>query len=100
VSINGDDIKVLITGNAPDELCRFCISEILQAHDTDVVVFHTATMIDMLVEFGFFPSKGQARKNWKGPTEVEPGFHEFTIGKKNRALAIHKVVPETQRVHG
>lgn len=92
MSTNGDDINVLITGDAPDELCRFCTSEILQAQDSDVVVFHSATMLDVLTKCGFFSSRGQARKNWRGPIEIEPGFHEFIVGKRRRTISIHRVV--------
>ncbi len=48
------------------------------------------TMLDLLVRFGFFPSFGQARKNWRGPIIIPDGWSNFIIGKKRRDLAIWK----------
>lgn len=39
-------------------------------------------MLQLLVELGSFPSRGQARKNWKGPVEIPPGWTETKIGKR------------------
>lgn len=45
----------------------------------------TSTIIDLLVLTKYFPSKGQARKNWRGPIEIPAGYSEHVIGagKKN-----------------
>lgn len=48
----------------------------------------TATMLDALVEGGFFPSKGQARKNWKESIIIPDGYNEWVVGKYKRKLAI------------
>ena len=50
----------------------------------------TATMIDVLVAAGIFPSKSQARKNWKGETTIGIGITEFTAGKLRTEIFIHK----------
>jgi len=89
-----DEHNILVTGDAPEELLRFCASEILQAEDTEITAFHSVTMIDLLVATGCFPSKGQARKNWKGPIEVPLGFSTWEVGKRRVRLDIHRVVPE------
>lgn len=50
---------------------------------TEPITFipNDATMEDILVLFGKFPSKGQARKNgWTGP--VPDGFNVWQIGKE------------------
>lgn len=45
------------------------------------------TMLDLLVELGFFTSKGQARKaGWS--TKIPNGYTEYTIGKKKRRVCI------------
>lgn len=46
------------------------------------------TMIDLLVMLGTFPSKSQARKNWKGPVDIPGGYSEWTCGKMRRQLNI------------
>ena len=57
--------------------------------DEEVVqILPDATMVDLLVRIGAFPSKGQARKNWKGSITIPDGFSEFFIGKKRRHLTI------------
>ena len=53
-----------------------------------------ATMIDVLFEAQIFPSKSQARKNWKGPIEVPFGSHLFTLGKKKLKVFVHRAVME------
>jgi hypothetical protein len=54
----------------------------------------TATWLDVLVQVGIFPSKGQARKNWKGPVDIEPGLTILQAGKKRIEIAVHRVIPE------
>lgn len=48
----------------------------------------TFDMADLLVKIEAFPSKSQARKNWKGSLELPPGWSEFWIGKKKRQICI------------
>ena len=43
-----------------------------------------ATMIDLLAYSKFFPSKGQARKNWTGGVEIPFGYSEHDVGKGPR----------------
>jgi len=51
------------------------------------------TMLDVLVEFGFFPSKSEARRNWKREFDIADGWSEFlSIGKKRRNIFIWKPV--------
>ena len=47
------------------------------------------TMLDVLVHAGIFPSKGQARKNWKGEVEIPMGFTQITAGKLRTLISIH-----------
>jgi len=49
-----------------------------------------ADMYDCLIMLGVFPSKGEARKNWKRTgKEITPGYNEFRgIGKSKKALFI------------
>lgn len=51
-----------------------------------------ANFWDLLVVAGAFPSKGQARKNWKGQVEVPNGYSEFEVacGNKRYAFFIYK----------
>ena len=44
----------------------------------------------ILVELGVFPSRGQARKNWKGPTTLEPNlYHWFErVGQKRLSIVV------------
>ena len=51
------------------------------------------TMLDLLVLSGFFLSKGQARKNWRGPIEIPPGYSEFEVGKGQRRQVFFIVSP-------
>lgn len=49
----------------------------------------STTMWDLLAVFQFFPSKSQARKNWRQTgREVPAGFTTFTIGKLKHTLTI------------
>jgi hypothetical protein len=53
-------------------------------------------VLDLLVEMGVFPSKGQARKNWKGSVTIPSGFSDFAgIGKMRRRLTIWNPMEET-----
>lgn len=53
----------------------------------------SATMLDALVKAGIFPSKSEARKNWKGPIEIPDGFSEWVVGKLKNRLSILKPIP-------
>lgn len=46
------------------------------------------SMPDLLVQLGAFPSRGQAKKNWKGPQEIPGGWSHFFVGKLRRELCI------------
>ena len=52
----------------------------------------SATMLDALVKAGIFPSKSEARKNWKGPIEIPDGFSEWVVGKLKNRMTILKPV--------
>ena len=45
-------------------------------------------MLDVLVVLKCFPSKSQARKNWKGSVAFPTGWSEFRIGK-HKAHKVH-----------
>lgn len=54
-------------------------------------------IFDCLVMLEIFPSKGQARKNWKGPTEFRPGFQHFErLGKMKKELVVWIPVKESE----
>lgn len=47
------------------------------------------TVLDALVKAGIFSSKGQARKNWKGPVKIPEGWSAFErIGKLRHNIYI------------
>jgi hypothetical protein len=50
----------------------------------------SATMLDVLATAKIFASKGETRKNWKGPLEIPFGFSEFTVGKLKHRVTILK----------
>ncbi|MDE2425664.1 MAG: hypothetical protein KGO96_07140 [Elusimicrobia bacterium] len=60
----------------------------LKENEPIVFVKHNTSMIDLLVELGLFPSKGQARKNWWGPVELPDGWFQFSFGKRKIDIAI------------
>lgn len=76
----------------PDDLREFCKQEILL--DENATVVDSPDLLAILVQCGLFPSKGQARKNWKGPVEVPFGFSTFTVGKHRTVLNVHRVIAE------
>lgn len=51
-------------------------------------------MFDILVTMKLFPSKGQARKNWKHTGgEIPAGFNMWTVGKLKQILAVWVPLP-------
>lgn len=68
--------------------------------DEDIVFFdgepvwlahENVDMFDLLLALGVFPSKSQARKNWKGPSTIPDGFSRFEkIGHLRKSLFILK----------
>jgi hypothetical protein len=69
--------------------------EILFEEEDVIVVPPDTTMFDLLVMLGSFPSKSQARKNWKAGGEIPIGWSEFFVGKKKRHLCIWNPSEET-----
>lgn len=58
-------------------------------NDEDVLEVSPLTDIwDLLLMLGAFPSRGQAKKNWKGPKQIPDGWSEFYVGKIRRHLCI------------
>jgi hypothetical protein len=49
-----------------------------------------ADMLDVLVQAGIFPSRNQARKNWKGEITIQDGFQDFKASKGHVHIAIWK----------
>lgn len=45
-------------------------------------------MLDVLVLMKVFPSRSQARKNWKGSIPFPTGWNEWFLGKKKRHLCL------------
>ena len=82
-----EDINVIVD-NAnfkPNEDLKVVMFE----NEPVVMVPTTKTMIDVLVDHGFFPSKAQARKNWTVTgVDIPPGFNIYRIGKLKRKLCI------------
>lgn len=78
---------------ATAETVQFCRDAIFDGSPVTQLV-PTATWLDVLVVVGIFPSKGQARKNWKGPVDIEPGLTILQAGKKRIEIAVHRVIPE------
>jgi len=53
------------------------------------------TMIDVLVEYGIFKSRGDAKKNWTKGIEIPFGFSDFNnIGKFRHRFCIWKPVAD------
>ncbi|MCI0564306.1 MAG: hypothetical protein MN733_38015 [Nitrososphaera sp.] len=58
--------------------------------DAAVVFPRTATMLDVLVAAGVFPSKSQARKNWN-QVDIPEGLNRFEgVGKRRLTIFVHK----------
>lgn len=55
---------------------------------------HRATMWDILTLAGVFPSKSQARKNWKGEVEIPWGFNQWTVGKQRTVITVWRPMPD------
>src|SRR6266853_62538 len=51
-------------------------AELFHAEDEVDYVEPGVDMLDLLVDLGMFPSRGQARKNWRGPIEIPAGWTE------------------------
>tara|TARA_Y100000310_G_C20593346_1_gene769240 strand:- start:1178 stop:1357 length:180 start_codon:yes stop_codon:yes gene_type:complete len=52
-------------------------------------------IFDLLVNIGLFPSKSQARKNWKREKEIPAGFSDFpNLGKKKLRMTILNPIEE------
>jgi hypothetical protein len=64
----------------------------------EVVDKVTFDMYDLLVRVGAFPSRGQARKNWKlTGADIPPGFNHWVIGKKrDKELCVWNPVDDGQ----
>jgi hypothetical protein len=46
---------------------------------------------DILVKVNAFPSKGEARRNWKKTTQrLEPGCYSFEVGREKKNVFIWK----------
>jgi len=62
--------------------------DLFPADEKVVVLDPPVDMFDLLVMPKVFPSKGQARKNWKHSSLVPPGFSMWVCGKDKRQLTI------------
>lgn len=59
-----------------------------------------STILDVLVTLGVFPSKGQAKKNWKGEVRIPEGFSAIEgIGKLKINVFILNAVCEPGCIH-
>ena|ERR1700756_5418733 len=76
----------------PSQLCVIVKTPHLDINDRnelfgveDDVIFinpNEEDMYDLIVQLGVFPSKGQARKNWKKTNQIIPnGWSEFVVAK-------------------
>ena len=77
-----EDIELLFGKNCSS--CSGCV----YCRDEEVKRIKNISIFDLLVELGAFISKGQARKNWKGPSKIPDGWSEFIVGKLKRKLCI------------
>lgn len=68
--------------------------EINRMPTTILYVSEGYDMYDVLVEFGLFASRSDARKNWtRTGQEIPNGFSDFEgIGKRNNRLTIWKPI--------
>lgn len=58
---------------------------LFKAEDRVEIVEEGSDILDLLVKMGIFPSRGQARKNWRGPVEIPGGWTEAATSKgRNR----------------
>ena len=58
-------------------------------NDEEVMIISAAVDIfDLLIMLKAFPSKGQARKNWKHGDCMPKGWNEFKVGKFKHHLCI------------
>ena len=84
-----DYLNVIIVNNLAHDTDRECLfpdNENVVLIKTDNPVIRD--MLDLLVLLEAFPSRGQARKNWKGPVAFPSGWNEYIVGKKKRQLCI------------
>jgi hypothetical protein len=57
-----------------------------------------ATVLDILVHADIFPSKGQARKNWHGITEIPVGCTLLQrVGKKKQDLFVFRAPEDLEK---
>lgn len=91
------DLRVIINNKNVQDTDKWNLFE-----DDEVMVIFPGNprfkdMLDLLIHMGAFPSRSQARKNWKGPIEFPLGFNEFVaIGKLKRSLAIWNPSEQTE----
>jgi len=62
--------------------------ELIFGDEEAVRVSPNTTIFDLLIMIEAFPSKNQAKKNWKHGSTIPSGFSEFFIGKLKRHLVI------------
>lgn len=56
---------------------------------------HPLDLYDLLVKNGTFPSKGQARKNFKGDATLKPGYSYYHVGRHLIEVWVPVEVPDT-----
>lgn len=84
---------LICTDEVGEDTLRFCEEAIFEGEP--VIRCDAATdWASILHLAGCFPSKGQARKNWKHGLAVTPGFHHRFVGKLKRELCVHRAIHE------
>lgn len=78
------DLSVLVGELAPD-----MVRAIFGPQEPIRVPADTG-MAEVLVRAGAFPSRGQARKNWRGPRDVPIGSSVVRVGR--RVMFLHRAV--------
>ena len=84
------DINILI-GQGIEETDKNLFFGPLFPEDQFCVMDSRTTWADLLVKFGLFPSKGQARKNgWDMP--IPDGWSRVIVGKKRTLICVLKIM--------
>ena len=87
---------IVDNGNSdPKDLWMFA-NELGMNDEEVMVVSSLIDIFDLLFLLKAFPSKGQARKNWKYGDSIPKGWSEFKVGKFKHHLSIWN--PQQPRV--
>jgi len=92
-------LNVIVDNGNSDPKDLWLFADDNGVNDQEVmVVSPTVDIFDLLLMLRVFPSKGQARKNWKYGTIIPDGWSEFKIGKFKHHLCMWN--PQEPRSEG